>query len=376
MRYYWSNLRACARRDRSGFTLVELLVVITIIGVLVSLLLPAVNAARESGRKVACANNLHQIALALTAYHRTAGQFPPSSVWKENGKLDVSNIEKANNSHLAENWVILILPYLDQADLQKKFDLTKPICDPANAMPRGINLAVMLCGSDAFNRKTFDGSASGATNQLGDGWARGNYAANAALGYMTISHRSEAYGNAAVPKTTQYSTGSWQINQVRGIMGANLSLRVDDILDGASNTILVGELRAGIRNYDCRGVWAMSGACPSALWAHGFISDANGPNSNLPQADDMLSCQDLWNEFGNDGTKVAAEGMSCAPGNKSNWQQTARSMHSGGVNVAFADGSVHFISDFVDHSGDINNLSVWDRLNASCDGQPVSAASY
>ncbi len=373
------------RRVSSGFTLVELLVVIAIIGILISLLLPAVNRSRENGRRLSCANNMHQIGLALTSYQVTAGRFPPASVWKSYGAagspptLDISNIETANNPNLAENWVILMLPYIEQGDLAKQFDLTQPICSAANATPRAASLAFMLCPTDAFNRQPFMGSSSpsNASNQLGDNWARGNYGANGSLAYQTISHRSEAYGNGAVPKSTQYPTGSWQDKNIRGVMGCNRSLRVEDITDGASNTILAGELRAGLRSYDTRGVWAMSGACPSSLWAHGFISDDNGPNAASQQADDMITCQDLWNDFNDStGSQLAAAGMSCAPGGKANWEQTARSLHDNGVNVVFVDASVHFISDFVDRNGSYGSPSVWDRLNASSDGANVSAADY
>ncbi len=370
-----TNSRAQRSNDQvpRGFTLVELLVVITIIGILVSLLLPAVNNAREAGRRTQCANNLHQLSLALLQYNKVTGQFPPSSVWKVNGKLDTSQIETTNNPNLAENWVILILPYIEQADLYNKFSFANPIVKDGafadgtnNQAARAVGLTFMLCPSDAFNRKPFNGSASSLTNKMGDNWARGNYAANAALGYMSISGTGLPAGS---------STSAWKLNTVRGVMGANISLRVDDILDGASNTILVGEIRAGITAYDPRGIWAMSGGCPSALWAHGYYGDDNGPNSNSALADDMVSCTDLWAEFGG-GPQVVAQGMSCSSGNWPNWQQTVRSMHVGGGNVVFADGSVHYITDYVELGTDPNNLGVWDRLNLSCDGQPVSAAKF
>ncbi|HEV3416536.1 MAG TPA: DUF1559 domain-containing protein, partial [Pirellulales bacterium] len=270
-----------ARSARQAFTLVELLVVITIIGILMSLLLPAVQSARESARRLQCSNNVKQLGLALQSYHTAFGTFPPSSVWKVDGKFDASQIttQAVDGNSLWENWVILILPQLEQQNLRNQFNLSQPIGSTTansdgtnNSVARATVLSVMLCPSDSFNQKPFIGSGTGssATSKYGTApWARGNYGANAALGYMSFNEPTHVNINginfsAASPR------GGWTNRYVRGVMGANVSLRIDDIKDGASNTILVGEIRAGMVPFDTRGIWAMGGGSPSALWAHGY----------------------------------------------------------------------------------------------------------
>jgi prepilin-type N-terminal cleavage/methylation domain-containing protein/prepilin-type processing-associated H-X9-DG protein len=361
-----------------GFTLVELLVVISIIGILISLLLPAVQSTREAARRVQCTNNLKQLGLALTNFHSAKKRFPPSSVWRVNGKLDLTNIGLEDNPGLAENWVILILPQIEQQTLRTRFDLTKPIPDPANASPRAIPLSVMQCPSDAFNAMPFNGKASGLTSNLGNGWARSNYAANGSLGYLGPGDR---VGVTGVGQGTTFSGGGWGSRWLRGIMGANTSLRIEDIRDGTSNTILLAEIRAGVIAQDTRGIWAMSGACPSALWAYGYASDDNGPNCNVPPGDDPLACTEVQAAIG--ATQLIRMGMSCSPRNEPNWQQGPKSMHAGGVNVCLADGSVRFISDFVELGVPANPpttepsiLGVWDKLNLSNDGYPIDASKF
>ena len=366
------------RRSRasrlSGFTLVELLVVITIIGILIGLLLPAVQSAREAARRLQCSNNLHQLGLALQGYHTAFSTFPPSSVWKNNGKLDLTNFtQPTDKSQLFENWVVVILPQLENQNLRNSFDLTKPITNEANAAARGTQIDFMLCPSDSsYNRKPFMGSAGSQTKWMGDNWARGNYAANASMGYMGWTEINGAGSG------TQPNGGGWANRWYRGVMGANTSLRIDDIKDGSTNTILVGEIRAGLIAQDTRGVWAMSGGCPSALWAHGYVSDANGPNCNQTNSDDPRNCGEIQQAAGG-ATQLIQLGMSCSNGPFPDWQQTARSLHPNGVNVCLGDGSVRFISDFVElgTSGTPPGcLGVWDKLNLSNDGQPLDSSKF
>jgi prepilin-type N-terminal cleavage/methylation domain-containing protein/prepilin-type processing-associated H-X9-DG protein len=399
---YSSSRRRLLFVGRLGFTLVELLVVIAIIGILIAMLLPAVQAARESARMVQCSNNIRQLGLALLNFESTQKKFPYSAYWKSynNNKavLDLSNLNLFNNDKLGENWVIKILPQIENKSLLVTMDLTRPISGdstyPGNIAARAVPLTVMLCPSDAYNTTPFDASTDpmGSINLMGKKWARGNYAANASLGYMTCTNGSsggtgttQADAGAGIsPK--QPDGGAWGDRYRRGVMGANVSLGLKEIRDGTSKTLLLGEIRAGLTSYDTRGVWAMSGACSSALWGHGYMLDDNGPNCIDTNADDERTCNQVENAVGGP-TQLLKLGMSCWNGNGSDFQQTARSTHRGGVNVCLCDGSVRFVSDFINTgvqpqstnpSQDVERacLGVWDKLNLSNDGETIESNQF
>jgi prepilin-type N-terminal cleavage/methylation domain-containing protein len=365
---------------RRGFTLIELLVVITIIGILVGLLLPAIQAARDAARRVQCNNNIKQLCLALRNFEQARRKLPASSYWRSGPKwtLDDSlpGATTANNGQLAENWVIMILPFIEEKATKNAFDLTKPIPSAANDIPRSQRIPVMLCPSDSFNQKQFDATTSPAVSQMGKLWGRGNYAANASLGYF-------AAGEAVLGN----GVANWANKYTAGVMGANVAYRMSDIHDGTSKTILLGEIRAGVTTFDSRGTWAMS-AGASALWAHGYFQDDNGPNANNPNADDCRACAEVEQSLGGSGSGSPGEkallrmGMPCYDGDGADRQQTIRSMHQAGAYVGMCDGSVHFISDYIERdlqdfeSTKPTHLSVWDKLNLSNDGLGLGNTTF
>jgi prepilin-type N-terminal cleavage/methylation domain-containing protein/prepilin-type processing-associated H-X9-DG protein len=355
---------------RQAFTLVELLVVIAIIGVLIALLLPAVQAAREAARRMQCTNNIKQIGLALHGYHDQWNCFPPSE-----SRPPATEAPPRGTAYV--NWVILILPFMEQLSIYNEFDRMKPITDAANATARGRTISTMLCPSDSYNQTPFNGTKLNATKNYGDGWARGNYAANGSLAYRRYSTTDASQGGA-FPDSL-----GWQNNTRRGVMGVNCSVGIAGITDGTSNTILVGEIRAGIVEADERGTWALGSASGSSLWGHGSIGmsagAAYGINCRLPRSDDSVGCKAAYDAVGGDngGEQALCNlGMSCYTSGDGA-QQGVRSLHPGGANMGLADGSVRFIGEYIQTKpSSANNLSVWDRLHASADGQAISADSF
>ena len=348
----------CGSRLPDGFTLVELLVVITIIGALVMLLLQAIQSARESARKVQCENNIRQVGLALLSYHGDAKTFPPSSIWPDPRIL--SETATTPRTTLGPSWAILVLPYLESQPVFDAFDPTLSTTHAANRLARSTEIANLLCPTDVNNRVMHSGLAS-----HGDDWARGNYAANGATTHL---------GGSVLTPSGRAGEGWLDANR-QGVMGANHSLSIQDIGDGASNTFLIGEIRAGVVRQDARGVWALSGAGPSSLWAHAVCGDAAGPNaSTTTHADDTAGCSFAQYEFGGDG-ELAKQGMSCWGGDWQNLQATMRSSHAGGVFAGMADGSVTWVSDDVELAdrpcGRKAVIAAWDRMVLSNDGLPV-----
>lgn len=302
-----------SRRHR-GFTLIELLVVIAIIAILVSLLLPAVQQAREAARRTQCKNNLKQLGIALHNYHDVHGRFPPSGQWS----VDAS--DQLHQPTAARSWLFHLLPYLEASNLSKNVnDNFMSSQDPVSST----TLVSFNCPSDPNSDIKFDffGQQMATTNYLGNSGHRG-------LGSTT-----RFYNCLAIP---DLSTGAFH----RG------GVAIRDITDGTSNTIQVGE-RGVINRF---GGWGM--------WNYGLLGCA-------PGLGDVVLSHDNW-EFFSAGAGLDFIGGFRHPDNVSqpegddifHWW----SYHSGGGQFLLADGSARFMSYSTSYE-------VMDHLHQRADGQ-------
>ena len=271
---------------RSAFTLVELLVVIAIIAILISLLLPAVNAVRATARKTQCSNNLRQIGVATNNYLSAFQVLPPPKI---GGQFE----------NLGSTFVLL-LPYLEEANRFEKYNQTKPVDDPENLPYTQKPVDVYLCPSMILPRNVPEG---GCGEKLGPA----SYVISTRTKYSNHRKLDGAFKN---PTNRPY----------------NLSEK--HIKDGMSKTILVGEINYGHEDF----LWT---DCPDqngkprwgdTTWANGYWFFSWGHMS-----------ADFPNLFNNTDLYASP-----------NSNRAYRSDHSGGVNFVMLDGSVRFIADSTD----------------------------
>jgi prepilin-type N-terminal cleavage/methylation domain-containing protein/prepilin-type processing-associated H-X9-DG protein len=311
-----------------GFSLIELLVVIAILGILISLLLPAVQSAREAARRMQCANNLRQVSQAVLNYESARGVLPPAGIIDSPTSLFECRTGKMFS------WVVLILPYLEEKNVHQQFDFKVTVLEQPSE-PQERFLPLMLCPSDhAMGRYFVDEKLT-----LGKRFAKGNYAA-----YVGPYH---------VDNQTQFPGA---------IVGDGQ--KISRITDGTSHTLMLAEIRARAQEQDQRGAWALpwTGASLLAFDMHDWPFDDNWPkpgpykaftyslgqtqrpNNQGPTPDMIYNCVDV--------AGAQWDGMPCAT-----WalgypyeflSASPRSFHPGGVNTSFVDGHVIFLPDDID----------------------------
>jgi len=309
MNSFFSNVRA----RRPGFTLVELLVVIAIIGILVALLLPAIQAAREAARRTQCSNNLKQVAMGLHNYHDTYKFFPPGFVDSNpayNSPIDVPN----NLNGLA--WSALILPFIEQAPLHDEVrndtlgfarHWERDMAGAAAVIPAArVGIATYSCPSDTM----------GPLNTKRSSYGKNNYLCNSG-------------NNAAV--------------DYNGVFWVNSQIAMRDIVDGTASTVMVIE-RTGTRDnrrQNCGEVGVAPGLV-NCDWSAGLWIGAR-----------FIGSQVAWHPGLNstDVDSYGGAGLTYLV-NQSNrdWGPSwgNGSDHPGGLQVALCDGSVRFINESID----------------------------
>ena len=322
------------RINRTGFTLVELLVVIAIIGVLVSLLLPAVQSAREAARRIQCANNCKQLGLAVHNYHDTFKVLPPAGIvqLRTGSAITSSNGEFDEASGPQFSWIVLLLPFFEQQNLHDAFNFNGTVFNQS-LNPQETRISALICPSDSTPGTIFDGKD---TSNLAQGkkFAKGNYAA-----WVTPFHTDQ------------------QI-QWPGALGG-YGQRLAEVSDGTSNTILISEVRTRQHRGDSRGVWALpwTGATmlgfdmhPENATLNGFIASPQAgilvqtqqPNTVGPNVDQLQACVDV--------AGAQLEGMPCDTIATSRYRSAApRSEHIQGVMSVFLDGHVGFVPNDIDN---------------------------
>jgi len=315
-----------ASKSRLGFTLVELLVVIAIIGVLVALLLPAVQAAREAARRSQCVNNLKQIGLGLHNFHDTYKRFP-TGVATSNGARFTGAGDQEWPYFLYQ-----ILPFVEQMAYWERLEdytLENPWLGSATewGLLSEVPLPNYLCPSD--NRKPFNAESNGAK------LANTNY-----LGMFSGLNDGESVADT-MGRRAAFTLG--KLND-----GRNMS----EFRDGLSNTVMVTEYLTGTK-VDPRGSFRSTRA---GLM---FIQAAYTPNTSQPDI--------IHSSFCVTGANLPEQNLPCTTDSSDSAHlASARSVHPGGVNALLGDGSVRFVTDSVDL------VTIWQRLAWIEDGQAVA----
>ena len=352
-----------ARRARApaAFSLVELLVVIAIIGVLISLLLPAVQAARESARRVQCINNLKQLATAALSYESSMGHLPPSALL-EPSEMSYTRANKVVINYPVVDqevgkqfsWVVVLLPFIEQQSLYEAFDLSRSVFDQPQE-PQSRYIESLICPSDiARSRHFFDEIFTD-----GKYFGKANYAAYVSPFHIDLQL---IYPGAFI------------------VTGQPLK----KIEDGTSRTIGLSEVRTLDHFRDERGAWALPWAGSSILafdMHHkclpnvkypctedryyrpdpASLGQTQTPNRSGRIVDTLHRCA-----RGSDQEQLSLlEGMPCVEwvwpiGTFGYYSAAPRSLHIGGVNVAYVDGHVDFLLNDVDEFSMAYQISVND----------------
>ncbi len=332
------------RGSRSGLTLIELLVTIAIIGSLVGLLLPAVQAAREAARRSACSSNLRQWATALLQHHEAMSAFPylatraspPTQPGDEDNAL-VSGACVATGGTASRSFVVATWPYLEQQAVHDQF-MRGLYAGTSTAAPLSVPMAVNYCPSDKPNARYCPRGATGA-NCI----ARQNYVVNS--GTLRAVQPVAVVAGAAVCSMQPNPVAPFGFG--KGSVSGNFvpfRTKLRSVVDGTSKTLLMAEIK--VFPHDQGRLpgngYSWADADTRGVVSPGFYTSAFmtrfTPNSGVDLVQGTGGC-----DFNYDQTDMPCE----VRGGNLDLTVSARSRHRGGVNVAMCDGSVHFIDDTI-----------------------------
>ncbi|WP_047817002.1 DUF1559 domain-containing protein [Rhodopirellula islandica] len=303
---------------RSGFTLVELLVVIAIIGVLVGLLLPAVQSAREAARRMSCSNNMKQLGLAMHNYHDTMSTFPL-------GSYNLRETWPASGS----NWRALLLPFIEQGNIHEKLEFSYS----SHFMAGGAAGADALKGNEVLKYLAVPTYAcpSSAIEMFEDAPVSNNSEGAMNVQYVGIQGAARPVPGGDPNKGTADLGHGWSSNN--GMLFPNGKIKMRDVVDGTTNAIMIAEQSGWV-----------DGVNRTSNYYGGWMG------SRHPRPVDGSSSWDLW-QTGTTCVRFAPNSQIVQTGATDRMYRNntvINSMHTGGINVVMGDASVQFITDSID----------------------------
>jgi type II secretory pathway pseudopilin PulG len=347
-----------------------MLVVIAIIGILVGLLMPAVQSARESARRMTCINNQKNLGIAMQAHHESKRKFPAAGVYTEKYNPRIHKYLEFPGQDLRDpnwgvTWVTQLLPFIEQQNMYDEYDTSKPAGDPANRSVVSLNIPLLVCPSAGELRPARFEEPATWYQQGGNVFGKGNYGVNTGGAFAHHSLDKDRNGDPYYG----WANKKWRSPfAFRPSYGAKLS----DFDDGASNTIIISEI-LGVDSEsdsndaaDIRGCWGRVGGAVFSTVVGDSSDCARGgriatPNCRGQQITPCFyDCPIFCNEG---GTLPCRECPVAARGTGGGI--AARSEHPGGVVVTFADGSTRFITDDV-------NPRTWVALTTMMGGEIVT----